>query len=68
MNATAPVPSTTERTIKEQVKRDVLLAAQPTKRFVAVEEVAALTAFLCSQQAASITGAVLPVDGGWTAQ
>ena len=53
---------------EEQVKRDVLLAAQPTKRFVAVEEVAALTAFLCSQQAASITGAVLPVDGGWTAQ
>ena len=53
---------------EEQVKRDVLLAAQPTKRFVAVEEVAALTAFLCSPQAASITGAVLPIDGGWTAQ
>jgi 3-hydroxybutyrate dehydrogenase len=52
---------------KEAVVRDVLLAAQPTKKFVAVEEVAALTAFLCSQQAASITGAVLPVDGGWTA-
>ena len=53
---------------EEQVKRDVLLAAQPTKRFVAVEEVAGLTAFLCSQAAASITGALLPVDGGWTAQ
>jgi 3-hydroxybutyrate dehydrogenase len=52
----------------EAVKRDVLLAAQPTKRFVAVEEVSALTAFLCSQDAASITGAVLLVDGGWTAQ
>ena len=52
---------------REAVIRDVLLAAQPTKKFVTVEEVAALTAFLCSQHAASITGAVLPVEGGWTA-
>ena len=48
--------------------RDVLLAAQPTKRFVSVEQVAALTAFLCSEDAASITGAILPIEGGWTAQ
>jgi len=53
---------------EEEVKRDVILAAQPTRRFVAVEEIAALTAFLCSQAAASITGALLTVDGGWTAQ
>jgi 3-hydroxybutyrate dehydrogenase len=52
---------------REQVVRDVLLAAQPTKKFVSVEEVAALTAFLCSNEAASITGAVMPVEGGWTA-
>jgi 3-hydroxybutyrate dehydrogenase len=52
----------------EQVVRDVLLAAQPTKKFVTVEQVAALTAFLCSDDAASITGAVLPIEGGWTAQ
>jgi 3-hydroxybutyrate dehydrogenase len=52
---------------KEQVIKDVLLAAQPSKKFVDVAEVAALTAFLCSQQAAPITGAVLPIDGGWTA-
>ena len=53
---------------QEAVKRDVLLAAQPTKKFVDVEEIAGLVAFLCSKQAASITGALLPVDGGWTAQ
>jgi len=53
---------------KEEVIRNVLLAAQPTKKFVTVEQVAALTAFLCSVDAASITGAVLPIEGGWTAQ
>jgi len=52
---------------EEQVKRDVLLAAQPTKKFVTVEEVAALALFLCSDGAASITGAIVPLDGGWTA-
>ena len=53
---------------EEEVKRDVLLAAQPTKKFVEVEQLAAFTVFLCSDNAASITGAILPVDGGWTAQ
>ena len=52
----------------QEVIRDVLLAAQPTKKFVTVEQVAALTAFLCSDDAAPITGAVLPIEGGWTAQ
>ena len=52
----------------DAVVRDVLLAAQPTKKFVTVEQVAALTAFLCSDDAASITGAILPIEGGWTAQ
>jgi 3-hydroxybutyrate dehydrogenase len=52
---------------REQVINDVLLAAQPTKRFVTPEEVAALALFLCRDEAASITGANLSVDGGWTA-
>lgn len=52
---------------EEAVKRDVLLAAQPTKKFVTVEELAALAVFLTTDAAASITGTALPVDGGWTA-
>jgi 3-hydroxybutyrate dehydrogenase len=52
---------------REAVIRDVLLAAQPTKRFAEVTEIAALVGFLCSDEARSITGAALPVDGGWTA-
>ena len=52
---------------REQVMNDVLLAAQPTKRFVTPEEVAALALFLCRDEAKSITGANLSMDGGWTA-
>ena len=52
---------------REQVIHDVLLAQQPNKRFATVEELGALTVFLASDAATSITGTALPVDGGWTA-
>jgi 3-hydroxybutyrate dehydrogenase len=53
---------------KEQVINDVLLAAQPTKQFVTIDQVASLAVYLCSDAAAQITGANLSIDGGWTAQ
>jgi 3-hydroxybutyrate dehydrogenase len=53
---------------KDQVISEVLLAAQPTKEFVTVEQVASLALFLCSEDASQITGANLPMDGGWTAE
>ena len=52
---------------EDQVIKEVLLAAQPTKEFVTVEQIASLALFLCSDDAAQITGANIPVDGGWTA-
>jgi len=52
---------------REQVIHDVLLQAQPTKEFVTSEQVAALALFLCSDDGAQITGANIPIDGGWTA-
>ena len=53
---------------KDQVINEVLLKAQPTKEFVTIEQVAALALFLCSDDAAQITGANLSIDGGWTAE
>jgi 3-hydroxybutyrate dehydrogenase len=52
---------------REKVIHDVLLAQQPNKHFASIEELGALTVFLASDAAASITGTALPVDGGWTA-
>lgn len=53
---------------EQQVINDVMLHAQPTKKFVSVEQVAALAVFLCDDHSASMTGVILPIDGGWTAQ
>ena len=52
---------------RDEVIRDILLAAQPNKRFAEVEELGALAVFLCGPGGRSITGTALPVDGGWTA-
>lgn len=53
---------------EEQVINDVLLHAQPTRKFVQVEQLAGLVKYLVSDDGASMTGAIIPVDGGWTAQ
>lgn len=53
---------------EEEVVRDVMLLAQPTRKLITVEQVADLVVFLCNEKASSITGAVLPIDGGWTAK
>ena len=65
----AQIPDTmkTRGLTREQVMNDVLLAAQPTKKFVTPEQIAAFALFLCRDEAASITGANLSMDGGWTA-
>jgi 3-hydroxybutyrate dehydrogenase len=53
---------------EEQVVNDVLLHAQPTRKFVTTEQIGGLAVFLCTEAGASITGTALPIDGGWTAQ
>lgn len=53
---------------QEQVVKDVLLHAQPTRKFVTTEQIGGLAVFLCTEAGASITGAMLPIDGGWTAE
>ncbi|HZZ92117.1 MAG TPA: 3-hydroxybutyrate dehydrogenase [Usitatibacter sp.] len=53
---------------RENVIRDVILAPQPTKQFVKVEDVAAMALYLTSDAAAQVNGAALSIDGGWTAR
>jgi 3-hydroxybutyrate dehydrogenase len=53
---------------REEGGRDLLKEKQPSQQFVTVEQLAGLVVFLCSDAAAQITGASIPVDGGWTAQ
>ena len=51
-----------------QAEHDLLAEKQPSERFTTVEQIGALAVFLCSDGAANMTGAAIPIDGGWTAQ
>lgn len=64
------IPETAKARVltEEQVIKDVLLHAQPTRKFVTTEQIGSLAVFLCTGAGASITGAALPIDGGWTAE
>lgn len=62
-----PETARARKLTEEQVVRDVLLAAQPTKQFVEARHLGELSVFLCTEAASQITGAAIPVDGGWTA-
>jgi 3-hydroxybutyrate dehydrogenase len=53
---------------RERVISEIILATQPTRRFIEIEEVAALAVFLCGENARSITGAAIAIDGGWSAR
>ncbi len=63
-----PDTARTRGITEAQVINDVLLAAQPTRKFVTIEQVAALSVYLAGDAAASVTGSVISIDGGWTAQ
>jgi len=62
-----PDTMTARNMTRDQVIKDVILAAQPTKEFVTVEDIAALAVFLCGDTGKSINGAPLSIDGGWVA-
>jgi 3-hydroxybutyrate dehydrogenase len=68
VEAQIPAQARTRGISEEDVVQKIMLAGQPTRRFIGIDEVAALAAFLASDAAKSITGAMLSIDGGWTAQ
>ena len=68
VQAQIPDQARTRGVSEEEVVQKVMLAGQPTRRFIDVAEVADLAAYLASDAARSITGAMMSIDGGWTAQ
>jgi 3-hydroxybutyrate dehydrogenase len=52
---------------RADAEREILSGKQPTARLIPADRVAAMVEFLCGSDAADITGAVLPIDGGWSA-
>lgn len=68
VKAQIPATAKTRGISEEDVIQTVMLANQPTRKFVEIEDVAATVAFLCSDAAKGITGSNMTVDGGWTAQ
>lgn len=68
VEAQIPDQMKTHKMDRDTVVREVMLAKQPTKEFVTVEQVAAAAVFLCSPAAAQMNGTHLSIDGGWTAE
>ncbi|OJU52762.1 MAG: 3-hydroxybutyrate dehydrogenase [Mesorhizobium sp. 61-13] len=68
VEAQIPDQMKTHKMDRETVIREIMLAKQPTKEFVTVEQVAAATLYLCSPAAAQINGTHISIDGGWTAE
>ena len=67
VQAQIPDQARTHGMSEDEVVQKVMLSEQPTRRFIEIDEVASMAAYLASDAARSITGAMMTIDGGWTA-